>query len=32
MSEVLRPNISKTVAGKILHIDGDSCLDNKNSH
>ena len=23
MSEVIRPNISKTVAGKILHIDGD---------
>ena len=22
----------KTVTGKILHLDGDSCLDNKNSH
>ena len=22
----------KIVTGKILHLDGDSCLDNKNSH
>ena len=32
MSEILRTNISKTVAGKILHIDGDAHLSNKKKY
>lgn len=26
-----KKNTEKIISGKILHLDGDSCLDNKNS-